>query len=101
MNENLTQAVIETLENDNRTQAECRRIARRVTAAAPTIPADNVGRGICISIGERLSLRFDGAVPPDGIHECLWLTFMSQVDWEEVGRYYLEETEQEKKEMES
>lgn len=92
--DNLTGAVLATITSD-------RKMAERALEIARATPvrefrhqtAEDIGSRICTDIGERLSRRFDGAVPKDEIHDLLWMTFMGNVAWAEVGRYYLEDAE--------
>lgn len=92
--DNLTTAVAATLASDREMSDAIQEIIKdhpqRMNEFAHQY-AERIGNVICVSIGERLSLRFDGAVPKDGIHELLWLTFMGNVEWNQLGKYFLSE----------
>jgi hypothetical protein len=94
--DSLTTAVCATLASDRKMAERIQEIIRK----NPQLPeeynfryAEWLGNAILAEIGEDLSLRFDGAIPADGIHACLWETFVGSVDWEEVGKYFEEASE--------
>lgn len=92
--DNLTIAVEATIASDREMSeriAEFLRKNTRQTGEYDHQYAERIGNGICVMIGEDLSLRFDGVVENNGIHACLWSTFMGNVNWTEVGRYFMED----------
>jgi hypothetical protein len=94
MTDILTVAVLGTIESDREMAERALEIVRATPAARFRFQtAEAIGNDICIAIGERLSDRFDGAVPKDEIHDCLWMTFTGAVNWADIGRYYLEDQE--------
>jgi len=95
--DNFTAGVLATITSDRAMSERALEIARKTPRPNDSYSfqiAETIGNAICIDIGERLSRRFDGAVPKDEIHDCLWMTFMSSVNWTEIGRYYLEDVDE-------
>lgn len=93
--DNLTVAILATMEADRGMYHQNRNIAKLVNDNRPVrqpyhVTAEEVGSGICTFIGERLS-KVGLNVPKDGMHELLWMTFMGSVDWTAIGKSYLDE----------
>ena len=93
----ITAGVLDTLMADAASNDLAREAARVILTAAMTweelerLPhrLDRmIGTQIATTIGERLSVRFRGAVPADQTHDLLWMTFMGAVDWPVIGFHF-------------